>query len=160
MSDIKSLLKQYEEVNAELSKQISENGNNFIQALFQEVFDNNEGLNVVGIVGWTMGFNDGEACYHQQYTYTGEMREGWMKDGTFFADFVDESGDFSDEFEFDEDTNTHLNSDCKTLAQAKSQIEKYDEIIERVYNTNFRIVVTRGEDGKVIVDQDHYDCGY
>lgn len=160
MSDIKSLLKQYEEVNAELNKQISENGSNFIQALFQEVFDKHEGLNVVGIVGWTMGFNDGEACYHQQYTYTGEMHEGWRKDGTFFADSVEESGDFSEEFEFDEDTNTHLNSQCTTLAQAKAEIEKYDEIIERVYDTNFRIVVTRNEDNTVNVDQDYYDCGY
>lgn len=154
MSDIKSLLKQYEEVNAELNKQISENGSNFIQALFQEVFDKHEGLNVVGIVGWTMGFNDGEACYHQQYTHTGVP--GW-KD---YPDFYEESGDFSEEFEYDEDTNTHLNSQCTTLAQAKAEIGKYDEIIERVYNTDFRIVVTRNEDGTVNVDQDYYECGY
>lgn len=160
MSDIKSLLKQYEEVDAELNKQISENGSNFIQALFQEVFDKHEGLNVVGIVGWTMGFNDGEACYHQQYTYTGEMKESWRKDGTTFPDFEDESGDFAEEFEWDDEERKHLNIECTTLAQAKAEIEKYDEIIERVYNTDFRIVVTRNEDGTVNVDQDYYECGY
>ena len=159
MSDIKSLLKQYEQVNAELNKQIRENGNAFIEALFQEVFDQHEGLNVVGIVGWTMGFNDGEACYHQQYTYTGEMQHSSWNNRSY-PDFQDESGDFEEDFEYDEEENTTLNSACLTLAEAKAQITAYDEIIERVYDTNFKIVVTRGEDGKVQVNKDWYDCGY
>lgn len=156
--NIKELLKQYEEVNAELNKQIKENGETFIQQLFQDVFDKHEGLNVVGIVGWTMVFNDGEACYHQQYTYTGEMYKTWRKD--FRPDFEDESGDFAEDFEYDEDTNTHLNSSCTTLAEAKAEIVKYDEIIERIFDTNFKIVVTRSEDGSVVVNQDYYECGY
>ena len=159
MSDIKSLLKQYEEVNAELNKQISENGKAFIEALFQEVFDQHEGLNVVGVVGWTMGFNDGEACYHQQYTYTGEMQHSSWSD-RIYPDFQDESGEFEEDFEYDEEENTTLNSGCLTLAEAKAQITAYDEIIERVFDTNFKIVVTRGEDGKVKVNKDYYDCGY
>ena len=159
MSDIKSLLKQYEEVNAELNKQISENGKAFIEALFQEVFDQHEGLNVVGVVGWTMGFNDGEACYHQQYTYTGEMQHSSWSNRTY-PDFQDESGWFEEDFEYDEEENTTLNSGCLTLAEAKAQITAYDEIIERVFDTNFKIVVTRGEDGKVKVNKDYYDCGY
>lgn len=158
--NIKELLKQYEEVNAELNKQIKENGKSFIQQLFQDVFDKHEGLNIVGIVGWTMGFNDGEACYHQQYTYTGEMFESWRKDGVFHPDFQDESGDFAEDFEYDEDDNTHLNSSCATLAEAKAEIEKYNEIIERVFDTNFRIIAKRLEDGSVEVSQDFYECGY
>lgn len=159
MSDIKTLLKQYETVNAELNKQIRKNGDKFIQELFQDIFDKHEGLNVIGIIGWTMGFNDGEACYHQQYTYTGDMQHSsW--DNRFYPDFQDEAGNFEEEFEYDEEENTHLNSQCQTLDQAKYQVEKYDEIIERIYNTNFRIVITKGEDGKVIVDHDYYDCGY
>ena len=154
MTDIKALLKQYEEVNAELNKQIKESGTEFIQQLFQDVFDRNQGLKVVGVVGWTMGFNDGEACYHQQYTYTGVP--GW-KD---YPDFYGESGNFEEEFEFDEGENKHLNSECKTLEQAKSQVEAYDEIIERVFDTNFRIVATLQDDGKVNVSVDEYDCGY
>lgn len=42
MTDIKALLKQYEEVNAELNKQIKESGTEFIQQLFQDVFDRNQ----------------------------------------------------------------------------------------------------------------------
>lgn len=158
--NIKELLKQYEEVNAELNKQIKDNGKEFIQQLFQDVFDKHEGLNMVGIVGWTMSFNDGEACYHQQYTYTGEMCESWRKDGAFHPDFEDESGGFAEDFEYDEDDNTHLNSSCATLGEAKAELVKYDEIIERVFDTNFKIVVTRKEDGSVEVYQDYYECGY
>lgn len=154
MSSIKQLLNQYEEVNAELNKQIKDNGEAFIQELFQDVFDNHQGLNVIGVVGWTMGFNDGEACYHQQYTYTGTP--GW-KD---YPDFYEESGDFEEEFEFDAEENKHLNSECSTLEQAKAQVEAYDEIIERVFGTNFRIVATRNEDNTVAVNVDEYDCGY
>ncbi len=154
MSNIKQLLKQYEEVNAELNKQIKDNGEAFIQELFQDVFDSHQGLNVVGVVGWTMGFNDGEACYHQQYTYTGAP--GW-KD---YPDFHEESGNFEEEFEFDAEENKHLNSGCSTLQQAKAQVEAYDEIIERVFGTNFRIVATRNEDNTVAVSVDEYDCGY
>lgn len=159
MTDIEALLKQYEEVNAELNKQISENGKAFVESLFQEVFDQHEGLNVIGIVGWTMGFNDGEPCYHQQHTYVGEMQYSSWRDRTY-PDFEDESGDFAEDFEYDEDENTHLNSKCETLSEVSAQITAYDEIIERVFDTNFKIVVTRGEDGKVVVNQDWYDCGY
>jgi 23S rRNA maturation mini-RNase III len=77
-----------------------------------------------------------------------------------YPDFQDESGDFEEDFEYDEEENTTLNSECKTLAEAKAQITAYDELIERVFDTNFKIVVTRGEDGKVEVSQDYYDCGY
>lgn len=154
MSNIKQLLKQYEEVNAELNKQIKDNGEAFIQELFQDVFDNHQGLNVIGVVGWTMGFNDGEACYHQQYIYTGVP--AW-KD---YPDFYEESGNFEEDFEFDEEENKHLNSECSTLQQAKAQVEAYDEIIERVFGTNFRIVATRNEDNTAAVSVDEYDCGY
>lgn len=159
MSDIKSLLKQYEEVNAELNKQISENGTKFIESLFQEVFDKHAGLNVVGIVGWTMGFNDGEACYHQQYTFTGDMQHSSWRQCNY-PDFEDEVGEFAEEFEYDSEENTHLNINCTTLSQAKVDIEKYDEIIERIFHTNFRIVVTRNEDNTVNVFVDDYYCGY
>lgn len=159
MTDIKTLLKQYEEVNAQLNNQISANGEAFIESLFQEVFDKHPGLNVVGIVGWTMGFNDGEPCYHQQHTFTGEMHTSSWRDHSY-PDFEDECGDFEEEFEWDEEERTHLNIECSTLSEAKADIDKYEEIIERVFHTDFRIVVTRNEDGKVKVDVDDYECGY
>ena len=149
MSDIKTLLKQYEEVNAELNKQIKENGGGFINTLFQEIFDQHDGLNVVAILGYTPSFNDGDPCSHNSFIYTGDNN-----------DFVDEIGSFEETFEYDEENEEHLNSKCTTLAEAYNQVSAYEEIIERIYGTNFQLIVTRNEDGSVDVSEDEYDCGY
>ena len=155
MTDIKTLLKQYEEVNAALNKQIQENGKEFIQNLFQDVFDQNPGLNFVMIRGWTPGFNDGEPCTHSQETFVGRISWGCYQD---FSDY-----ELYDEFEveFDEGDNvvSHINSECKTLDQVYEQLEAYSEIIERVFDTNFEIQA-KLVDGKVVVTEDEYDCGY
>lgn len=155
MSDIKTLLKQYEEVNAALNKQIQDNGKEFIQNLFQDVFDQNPGLNFVMIRGWTPAFNDGEPCTHSQETFVGRVSWGSYQD---FSDY-----ELYDEFEveFDEDDNVikHANSDCKTLNQVYEQLEAYSEIIERVFDTNFEIQA-KLVNGKVVVTEDEYGCGY
>lgn len=156
MSDIKSLLQRYEEVNAELNKQIAESGTEFVKSLFTEVFKENEGLKVVGIVGYTPSFNDGEACTHSQYTFVGEKGE-W---GSY--DFEDEIGNFEEDFELqDEDgVTTCINDSCKTLSEALDKITSYDEIFTRIYDTNFRIVVSLDDEGNVVVSEGEYDCGY
>lgn len=162
MSDIKSLLKQYEEVNAELNKQIRENGEVFITQVFQEIFDQNKGLKYIHIIGWTPGFNDGKPCTHSQESYVGASHNGWQ--GKLYYDF--DERELYDEFEVvyeEEDSDTvvsHINSECQTLNQVASQIAVYDEIIERVYDTNFELKITLNENGKVVVDQDWYDCGF
>lgn len=152
-NDIKSLLKQYEQVNKELNKQIKENGNEFVEALFQEIFDQHEGLNFVLIRGYTPGFNDGEPCTHSQNTFVGANDYGRYLD---FEDY-----ELYEEFGVEEgETENHVNKDCKTLKEAKAQIEAYDEILERVFVTNFDLKITKGEDGKVKVVADDYWCGY
>lgn len=152
-NDIKSLLKQYEQVNKELNKQIKENGNEFVEALFQEIFDQHEGLNFVMIRGYTPGFNDGEPCTHSQNTFVGANDYGSYLD---FEDY-----ELYEEFGVEEgETENHVNKDCKTLKEAKAQIEAYDEIIERVFITNFDLKITKSEDGKVKVVEDEYWCGY
>lgn len=152
-NDIKTLPKQYEQVNKELNKQIKENGNEFVEALFQEIFDQHEGLNFVLIRGYTPGFNDGEPCTHSQNTFVGANDYGSYLD---FEDY-----ELYEEFGVEEgETENHINKDCKTLKEAKAQIEAYDEIIERVFVTNFDLKITKGEGGKVKVVEDEYDCGY
>lgn len=153
-NDIKSLLKQYEQVNKELNKQIEENGETFIQSLFQEIFDQHEGLNFVLIRGYTPGFNDGEPCTHSQNTFVGANDYGSYLD---FEDY-----ELYEEFgvEDEDEPSKHINSACTTLKEAKAQIEAYDEIIERVFVTNFELKITKGEDGKVKVVEDEYWCGY
>ena len=161
MSDIKALLKQYEEVNAELNKQIAENGKQFLESVFQEIFDQNEGLKLIYILGWTPGFNDGEPCTHSQESFVGDSRHvGYLS--REYYDF--EERELFDEFEveLDEDDNvlSHINSECKTLDRVAKQVSTYEELVERVYNTNFEIKVSLNAEGKVVVDQDWYDCGY
>lgn len=164
MTDIKSLLKQYEEVNAELNKQIAENGKQFLESVFQEIFDQNDGLKLVYIIGWTPGFNDGEPCTHSQESFVGSSHT-WSYRGEerLSYDFDDRELYEELEVEFEEDSDEvvkHINSDCKTLDLVSKQISAYEELVERVYNTNFEIKVTLNSDGKVVVDQDWYDCGY
>lgn len=164
MSDIKTLLKQYEEINAELNKQISENGKQFLESVFQEIFDENEGLKLIYIVGYTPGFNDGEPCTHSQESYVGASHFwNYLGKDEISYDFDDRELYEEFEVEFDEDANTvlsHINSQCKTLDQVVKQVAAYEELIERVYETNFEIKVTLDENGKAVVDHDWYDCGY
>lgn len=164
MSDIKTLLKQYEEINAELNKQISENGKQFLESVFQEIFDQNEGLKLIYIVGWTPSFNDGEPCTHSQESYVG-ARHFWnyLGEDNISYDFDDRELYEEFEVEFDEDGNTvlsHINSECKTLDEVAKQVAAYEELVERVYETNFVIKVTLNDNGKVVLDHDWYDCGY
>lgn len=154
MSDIKGLLAQYEEINTKLNEQISLNGNKFLESIFQEVFDNHVGLNVVCMVGYTPSFNDGDTCTHSHYTFTG-VKSSWGS-----VDFTDEIGDFEEDFEWDEGDETHLNSSCTTLAEVDKQLANCEEIFERVWDTNYRVVASRGEDGKVTLCVDEYECGY
>ncbi|MNF90553.1 hypothetical protein D3C84_731200 [compost metagenome] len=64
--------------------------------------------------------------------------------------------------EFDEAENVveHINSSCLTLNKVVSQISTYDEIIERVYDTNFELRVSLNDSGEVVVNKDWYECGY
>lgn len=151
---IKQLLEEYEKVSAALNEKIQQGGKKFMEELFQEVFSQHEGLDVIGIVGYTPSFNDGEPCTHSHYIYTGAK----LSYGDYI-DFVDEVGDFEEDFEYDEEDDDHINSKCPTLKEAKDQIEAYDEIIERVYGTNFRIVVKRTSNG-VEIAYEEYDPGY
>lgn len=164
MTDIKSLLKQYEEVNAELNKQIAENGKQFLESVFQEIFDQNEGLKLIYILGWTPGFNDGEPCTHSQERFVGSSH-AWSYRGEERLSYDFDDRELYEEFEveFEEDGDkviSHINSGCKTLDQVAKQVAAYEELVERVYNTNFEIKVTVNDEGKVVVDQDWYDCGY
>ena len=164
MTDIKSLLKQYEEVNAELNKQIAENGKQFLESVFQEIFDQNEGLRLIYIIGWTPGFNDGEPCTHSQESFVGSSHT-WSYRGEerLSYDFGDRElyEEFDVEFEEGSDKVVkHINSDCKTLDLVSKRVNAYEELVERVYDTNFEIKVTLNSEGKVVVDQDWYDCGY
>ncbi len=162
MSDIKTLLKQYEEINAELNKQISENGKQFLESVFQEIFDGNEGLKFILIRGVTPSFNDGEPCTHSQLTFVGFSRVWtWKGEEQISYDFDDYElfEDFEVEFDQQDNVISHINSECKTLGDVQSKVDQYEELISRVYETNFELKITL-VNGKVSIDHDWYDPGY
>lgn len=151
--NIKQLLQQYAEVNAELNRQIAENGRKFIAEIFKEIFNKHEGLKLVVIRGWTPGFNDGEPCNHSQETFVG--RCSWRE----YLDFEDYSA-VAEYFEYDEETGEHINSACKTLDEVAEEVEVYAELVERVFYTNFLVQVCLDDEGDVKVIEDEYWCGY
>lgn len=165
MTDIKTLLKQYEEVNAELNKQIQENGTVFMQSVFQEIFDKNPGLKLVYILGWTPSFNDGEPCTHSQEVFVGNSYT-WTRKGETQLSYDFDDRELFDEFKVERDEEdsdkivSHINSECKTLNDVSAQVNAYNELIERVYETNFELKVYLNDVGKVVVDHDWYDPGY
>lgn len=163
-NNIKELLKTFEEVNKELNAQIAANGKEFIKSVFQEIFDQHKGLKLIKIIGWTPGFNDGEPCTHSQETVVGKSHTWTYRgDPHISYDFGDREMYEEFDVEFAEDGDTvlsHINSDCETLDAVASQVVVYEELVERVFDTNFDIEFRLEEDGSVSVSVDDYDCGY
>ncbi|MNE50920.1 hypothetical protein D3C80_1455190 [compost metagenome] len=164
-TDIKALLQRYEQVNAELSAALTENGKEFIQSLFADIFQRHPGVNRMCVMGWTPYFNDGDACTHSSEFFTGVT--GQYSGRTYF-DF----DDYSEACEFmtnglNEDDNeenelglTPNTTDNKVLKSAKSALAAYDEIFTRQFETNFVIKATRNEDGTVTVEDEYYNPEY
>ncbi len=156
MSDIKALLKQYEDVNAALNAEIKKNGEEFMKQVFKSIFEDHPGLNVIVVRGYTPGFNDGEPCEHSHDVYAGYVTHSRFSDASWL-DF-DDFDEMYEYFEYDEETGEHLNSGCSNsvLGQAASAVRVFDELIERVYHTDFDIVAKRFPGGSVEVTRDSY----
>lgn len=161
--DINQLIDDYKRINDELNRKLQEHGTTFFVGLFQKLFDENQGLNKLAVVGWTPGFNDGEPCTHSSEVFVGLTHRGYS--GRNYADYEDREDvteffveEVNDDGEVEDGTNP--NAECTTLKQVKEILESFEDIFERVYHTNFFIKVTRDEDGTVLVDVDDYDCGY
>lgn len=164
--DIKSLLQRYEEVNAELNTALRENGDQFIQSLFADIFDRHPGVNRLCIMGWTPYFNDGDPCTHNSEYFSGVT--GSYSGRTYF-DFDDYSAacEFMTEgLNEDEDNDdnelglTPNTTDNKVLKSAKAALTAYDEIFTRQFETNFLIKANRNEDGTVTVENEYYNPEY
>lgn len=138
------------EAKSELDKFVSHSGaENVLKVLFKPLFDKNPDLNILGYVGTTPSFNDGEPCTHYGQFFTG-----------LDNDFLHETGGFEEDFEYDEDEGTHLNSECINLDSVSEEGSAFENIIEDFYGTNYKIVVKRKENGEITVLQDYYDPGY
>lgn len=174
--DIKSLLKQYREVDAKLSEAIRANGNEFIEGLFKDIFDQFPNIHKLCILGWTPYFNDGDACTHSSEVFVGARHKSWRNDGTFSYDYEDYSvaEEFfsgSEEFdEFEEDyadylaalPEEHVNDKATDdeLDAASKMLSHYEDIIDRIYDTNFIVRAVRLPTGEISVSDEYYNPEY
>lgn len=164
--DIKALLKKYEEANKELNAALRESGNQFIEALFTDIFERHPGVNKLAVLGWTPSFNDGDICSHSSEFFSGVI-SNYRGSRCIDADDYSDVNDWFENVEEDEleDGTVRLfqkntTEDNKVLSSAKSALQAFEEIFERVYYTNFLVKAARLSDGTVIVEHEEYDPGY
>jgi len=176
MSNIVEIVREFKRTQAELMKKMKDDGKNELAKVFKDIFDRHPGLKAFGFIGWTMGFNDGEACYHQGYVRVGRIHKHnrYRSDEVYYTtDFLDDSGEdeFKELFGFDEDEVVKkdyyitepfrlINSDCATLESAEAELEELNDIVEMVFDTDYLIKVRLLENGGVDIEVDGYDCGY
>jgi midasin (ATPase involved in ribosome maturation) len=187
MTDMKQLLKDYQAADARLNKAIREEGNTFITSLFQSIFDQFPLVNKLATVGWTPGFNDGDACTHSAEYASGAWRiHSWRGADHRSYDYEDHSAleefftgvnpdDEDEEDDNEDEEGNQLVVDAPEVAEAapvdeaeanrqaqeaKDLMEAYDNIFERVYVTNYLVTARRLPNGDVVVEDDEYDPGY
>lgn len=186
MTDMNQLLKDYQDANERLNQAIRDEGNAFITSLFQSIFDKFPLVNKLATVGWTPGFNDGDACTHSAEYAAGAYRLAtWRSETSRYYDyeehsaleefFTGENPDDEDEDDLEDEEGNQLVGDATEVAEtapvdeeatnnqakeAKDLMEAYDTIFERVYDTNYLVTARRLADGSIKVESDEYEPGY
>lgn len=175
MSNIVKMVEDFKKAQAEMMAKLKQDGENEMKIVFKDIFDNHPGLKAFAYVGYTMGFNDGEPCYHSGYSYVGDFHiqtynysyrngeEYWTADcyeetgwGELEDFFLGEDADLDNT----NDPLDFVNKDCTDIESARSAVAALEDIIELVYDTNYLIKVSLNDDGSVNVEHDEYDCGY
>ncbi|MNC19272.1 hypothetical protein D3C75_672010 [compost metagenome] len=187
MTDMTQLLKDYQEADARLNKAIREEGDTFITHLFQSIFEQFPLVTQLATVGWTPGFNDGDACTHSAEYASGSWRIAtWRGQDERSYDYEHHSAleefftginpdEDDDDEDFEDEEGNKLVVDAAEIAEAapvdeaeanrqmqeaKKLMEAYDNIFERVYDTNYLVTARRLADGTIEVESDEYDPGY
>lgn len=174
-NNIVKMVQDFKAAQAAMMEKLKKDGEKELAVVFKDIFDRHPGLKAFAYVGYTMGFNDGEPCYHRGYSYVGdfhltEYTWGSEKGKMYWtADCYDETGwdeleshFLNDDADLD-DADTPLdfvNKGCATIEQAAKDVEELSDIVELVYETNYLIKVSLNDDGEVVVEYDDYDCGY
>jgi len=110
-------------------------------------------LNHVRVVGYTPGFNDGDACEHTQFVAVGdnENRPLYVR-GERRADTFDDHG-FEDENPNKGLPNAHAVAVSDFFAA-------FEGVLERIHDTNWQLDYKRRSDGLISIDKSEYDCGH
>lgn len=107
--------------------------NKFVAEIFQEYSN----LYLVVIFGYTLGFNDEYPCIHSSYTLVSKKD---LEDSG-----LDNRGD---------NNSTLSYTDSKKI---KDQFDCFGEILENIYGTGWKLIITRSE-GAFKIEDEKYDC--
>lgn len=150
-------MNKFEEYNNHLNAikaLVKSDGKEMVKGFFEILFADHKDLEMVLVYGYTPGFNDGDPCSHTQYS---------IFDGNEIIDTVD----LLDILEFDEDEDEddaleNINSKLSSTEAQKIErkIDAVDDLLERVYYTDFYVFARRLEDGTIEIDKGDYECGY
>jgi len=124
-----------------LHKEVRDTGRALFDAEVKALMERFPEVRVFSFYQYTPSFNDGDPCYNR-------LR------GPFVAL---EGDDRICGTSLDEDESSDI-SDKQELSDAVDALSN-EYMLEHIFGTNTRIVVTRGPNGVEIKD-DYYDCGY
>lgn len=115
--------------------------------VMQACFKQAPNLKKVAYTGYTPSWNDGEPCEHwQDVSFLGE---NFIDDG--YEVFLDELTDSE---------LSSLKSGTGPLDKRVKKLLLKQPLTEQVWGTNYRIIVSREEDGSIKIDADDYYCDY
>jgi hypothetical protein len=127
-------------------------------AIMQACFDKALNLEEVIIVGTTPSFNDGDPCYHSSstgYKLTGKIYYD-EEDGYTWGDpeeMQDEDEDEGGWIWDDDDLNNGLESKVWSLLSSQN-------LDEDIWYTNYKISITRGPSGKIVINHESHHPEY
>lgn len=149
-------MNKFEEYKMHLSainSLVKTDGDAMVKGFFETLFTDHKDLDMVLVYGYTPGFNDGDPCYHTQYS---------ILDGEEINDTVDLWDILEIDGDEDEDVLENINSKVSRDDSRKieNKIDGIEDLLERVYDTDFYLFVRRLEDGTIEIDNGDYNCGY
>lgn len=164
MNNIEKYVELHNEVTRasdELHKFISDNKSTLIIDLAKEM-KKIPGLNKIIVKGYTPGFNDGDPCTHSSEVYFNkrwhfsELSEYGISNLSSFLGAPEEYEDELHEWEGLDSVNTYSDEDEEKVEEFISML---DDLIERLYYTDYIVYIDLTGDDPVIDSEDYY-CGY
>lgn len=113
--------------------------------VIEYIFNQDDRIRVIGCTGYTPGFNDGDPCTHSQ--------EFWINEDENYKPYLS-NGQL-----WDGEGNEPESYEYKEFEKYIDILKQLENVIERMYNTDFHIVWYK-EDGKVVMKVEDYYCGY
>jgi hypothetical protein len=181
-TDVTGVMLEFNDLRekAEQAKeQLIKDGKEIFKLYVSAVFAENPDLKAVVVQGWTPGFNDGDACTHSmdvmvsqdEFADNGydegedEEDEGEEEEEAEDADEaskLEDDPDVSDDYE--DDNISRLGYSNSKLSKKKAeeitkQFQSFDDILEDIHGTNWRLAIVRQKNGKPKIHKSHYDCG-